>query len=60
VDPSTRLKQLQKDNEKYRASIESGHLMLHASIVEPIVKPSYQFKYMQTSAAENMLPEQNA
>jgi len=41
VDPSTKLRQLQMDNEKYRASIETGHQMLQASIVEPAVKPSY-------------------
>lgn len=26
LDPSTKLRQLQEDNEKYRASIESGHM----------------------------------
>jgi len=34
VDPTQKLRQLQVDHEKYRASIEVGHLLLKAKIGE--------------------------
>lgn len=61
LDPSTKLRQLQEDNEKYRASIESGHMHMQASRIGMQDQShegssmqsvqSYQYKFMNSNAS---------
>ena len=54
------------ENERYRASIESGHQMLQAQIGERTEaaqassqQPSYQFKFMKSAESQAKLAEAN-